>query len=208
MIGPIATLAVALWCAPQDTAAPASGALTAAPDCIAPDADGRRADDWRRIASDADRARLRNWREAWTKAQAGEGIPADAALFAPDVALADATPPPGRYRCRTYHLGPSGAGATPASAGCRVEEDKGLPRFVVEDGAQRPIGHFYRDTANRAVFLGTVLIGDEARPLRYGRDRLRDRAGFVERVAPQRWRVVMPRPSFGGELDLIELVPE
>jgi len=32
-------------------------------------------------------------------------------------------------------------------------------------------------------------------------------AGWVERVAGRRWRVVMPYPAFESVLDVLELVP-
>jgi hypothetical protein len=157
--------------------------------------------DWRRLVSDADRERLRVWRSEWLAAK--PALAADPALFDPDRALDDPVPPLGDYRCRTHRLGERARVLDWQP--CRLEEDKGLARLVVEGGDQRQVGHVYPDTASRAVFLGTVVIGDERRPLRYGRDRLRDAAGFVERIGEARWRLALPRPSFGGELDLIEL---
>lgn len=197
-------LALTLACAALQEPAQVTAARPAAePAC--PDPTHARNEDWQRIASDPDRARLRSWRDSWTAAAAT--MPAgNTPLFSPDRALTEALPPLGSYRCRLYHFG-EGPRTTPIWAGCRVEEDKGRSRFVVEDGIQRAAGLFYRDTEARGVFLGTVTIGDEARPLRYGRDRLRDLAGFVERVDERRWRIVLPQPSFGGILDLIEMVP-
>ena len=200
----VALLAGVACTAPVQETAPAAAPVPTCRDV----AGNVRTSDWRRVASDDDRARLRDWREAWTSAVAGEGgrTAADPALFALDRSLDDALPPLGVYRCRTHRFG-AAVQAMPSWGGCRIEEDKGAARLVVEDGAQRPVGHLYADTASRAVFLGTVTIGDEARPLRYGRDRLRDLAGFVERVEERRWRIALPRPSFGGTLEIIELVP-
>jgi hypothetical protein len=50
-------------------------------------------------------------------------------------------------------------------------------------------------------------LGDEKRPMRYGRDVNRDMAGLIERIGPQRWRVVLPYPRFESVLDVVELVP-
>ena len=57
------------------------------------------------------------------------------------------------------------------------------------------------------LLLGTVVLGDERRAMQYGRDEERDVAGFVERIGPNRWRVLMPRPHFESKIDVLELVP-
>jgi hypothetical protein len=57
------------------------------------------------------------------------------------------------------------------------------------------------------VLLGTLVLGDERRALQYGQDATRDVAGYVERIGPARWRVIMPRPHFESQLDVMELVP-
>ena len=51
------------------------------------------------------------------------------------------------------------------------------------------------------------MLGDESRATQYGVDRDRDIAGFVERIGPKRWRLVMPRPHFESVTDVMELVP-
>ena len=61
--------------------------------------------------------------------------------------------------------------------------------------------------ALRQTFLGTLVLGDETGALHYGRDRERDIAGFVERIGPARWRLLMPRPHFESQMDVMELVP-
>jgi len=180
---------------------------------LAPAAVAARAQpDWRRVASDADRARLRGWRDAWVAALAllPPGTAArDPALFDPDRTLAEAMPSAGTYRCRFHRL-PDRAGAplrVERWQPCVVKADGDRLRLVVEAGDQRPVGFLYPDTASRAVFLGALAIGDEPRALAYGRDRLRDTAGLVERIAEQRWRLVLPGNGFGRRLDLMELAP-
>jgi hypothetical protein len=59
----------------------------------------------------------------------------------------------------------------------------------------------------RQVFLGTLVLGDEREARQYGQDETRDVAGYVERIAPNRWRLVLPAPAFESKLDVIELVP-
>jgi hypothetical protein len=43
--------------------------------------------------------------------------------------------------------------------------------------------------------------------MHYGADPERDVAGFIERIGPERWRLVMPWPHFESRLDVMELVP-
>jgi hypothetical protein len=59
----------------------------------------------------------------------------------------------------------------------------------------------------RQLFLGSLVLGDESRALQYGEDQSRNIAGFVERIGPQRWRLLMPRPHFESQMDVMELVP-
>ena len=172
--------------------------------------------DWRRMATEADRGRLRGWRAAWVAALPQvdpREIARDPVLFNPDRSLVDPLPPEGAYRCRTFKLGArSGIGPTfMASAwfACRIGTAQGesVVSLVKLDGSQRPVGTIYTDTNARAIFLGTMQLGDERRPMRYGRDANRDMAGLIERIAERRWRVVLPYPHFESVLDLVELVP-
>lgn len=172
--------------------------------------------EWRRLASPADRTRLRGWRSAWIAALADArgqddgAVAADPLLFDPDRALEDPVPPPGRYRCRTVKLGrkaPSGLGyvAYPWFR-CQVGPEA-APGFAKVDGSQRQVGTIYPDTDSRAVFLGTLSLGDERGAIRYRRDPQRDVAGLVERIGDRRWRMAFPYPTFESKLDVIELVP-
>jgi hypothetical protein len=58
------------------------------------------------------------------------------------------------------------------------------------------------------VFLGTEVFADENRALQYGQDELRDVVGYVERIGPNRWRLIMPQPHFESQFNVMELVPQ
>lgn len=173
--------------------------------------------DWRKAATRQDRERLRNWRDAWVKAltmvrATPEGrarLAADPALFDPDRVIQGAALRPGVYRCRVHRLGGVGQGTRPLLTGgwtgCRVDED-GMVRHFVTDGRQRASGNLFDSTDSRTIFLGTLALGDEDRPIRYGRDRQRDMAGVVERIGDARWRLVLPFPGFQSTLDVMEIV--
>ncbi|MBY9062362.1 DUF4893 domain-containing protein [Sphingomonas yunnanensis] len=174
--------------------------------------------DWRSVATPTDRERLRAWRQTWQRALAAasraapEAIAAEGTLFDYDRALDQPIPPAGNYSCRVYKLGARQPGqrdyvAYPPFA-CRVAIDgSGALRLEKLSGAQRPTGVIFADNGLRAVFLGVMILGDEARPYPYGREPTRDLAGWVERIGPTRWRVALPRPAFESLLDVVELVP-
>lgn len=175
------------------------------------------AENWRAASTDADRDRLRGWRKAWdealvsARAADASAIAAEGALFDPDRAQPDATPPAGTYRCRTFKLGAGQKGlrdftAYPAFE-CRVTREGELVSLVKTTGSQRPTGLLFKDSETRDIFLGTLVLGDESAPLRYGLDANRDMIGYVERVGDRRWRWVFPYPRFESILDVIELVP-
>lgn len=176
------------------------------------------AGDWRQLATPADRDRLRDWRRTFITTLArvraspdAASLAADPVLFDPDRALANALPPPGAYRCRVLKLGANGTAmrnltAYPA-APCHVGGEGAAASFYLSGGAQRPVGMLYPESPARAVFLGTMVLGDETRPLRYGQDGARDLAGYVERIDEARWRLVLPRPRFESLLDMVEIVP-
>jgi hypothetical protein len=83
----------------------------------------------------------------------------------------------------------------------------GRLRFTKMTGSQRPVGDIFADNGRRMIFLGVLMLGDEPRALRYGRDRERNLIGLVERVGPSRWRIAFPHPHYESLLDVIELVP-
>ena len=173
--------------------------------------------DWRSVATPGDRDRLRGWRTAWVQALAkarprhAAALGAQGPLFAFDRALSGPLPPPGDYRCRVFKLGAAGTGALDYLAypffSCRIDAEGAVSSFYKRSGSQRPVGILFPDSATRAIFLGTLVLGDETAGLDYGADASRDMAGYVERVGPAHWRLVLPRPRFESILDVIELVP-
>jgi len=174
--------------------------------------------DWRRVATNDDRERLRDWRSAFAGAvraarRAGHGAELDreGSLFVPDAALGGGPIPNGTYRCRTFKLGAKVEGlldyvSYPAFV-CRIQPDRDLQSFAKLTGSQRQVGLIFPGDQLRQVFLGTLVLGDERRAMQYGQDETRDVAGFVERIGPARWRLVMPKPHFESQLDILELVP-
>ncbi len=174
--------------------------------------------DWRLVATSDDRERLRYWRDAFTGAlkaarAAGyaEAIAREGALLEPDAALGGGPIPNGDYRCRVIKLGAKSPGlldyvAYPAFA-CRVSQQGEAQDFAKLTGSQRYIGRIFPGDTLRQVFLGTIVLGDERRAMQYGRDEERNVAGFVERIGPRRWRMLMPKPHFESQMDVLELVP-
>jgi hypothetical protein len=90
---------------------------------------------------------------------------------------------------------------------CTITAEGEVMGFAKSVGSQRPIGLFFPVDNRRMIFLGTMMLGDERRPMEYGRDSTRDMAGAFERVGPNRWRLILPRPHFESMMDVIELVP-
>lgn len=174
--------------------------------------------DWRAVATNGDRQRLREWRTAFAAglgaakaAGAGTRIGAEGALLAPDAALPGPGLPNGDYACRTIKLGARNAGQPsflvyPATT-CRVLRGRTRQSLQKLSGSQRLVGRILPADALRSVFLGTLMVGDESRPMQYGSDPDRDLAGYVERIGTHRWRILLPRPAFQSTIDVMELVP-
>ena len=59
----------------------------------------------------------------------------------------------------------------------------------------------------RSLFGRWLGGGDEKEPLAYGEDQNRNMAGVFERIAPFRWRLVIPWPQSGDALEVFELTP-
>ena len=175
--------------------------------------------DWRQVATEADRTLLRDWRKAFSDALAAARksghaaeIAREGALLDPDAALGGGPIPSGQYACRVLKLGAKSAGlldyvSYPPFV-CRVDQERDLQGFAKLTGSQRPVGLIFPGDVMRQVFLGTLVLGDEREARQYGQDETRDVAGYVERIGPNRWRLLLPRPAFESQLDVIELVPE
>ncbi len=174
---------------------------------------------WREAATESDKARLRDWRATFVAAltaarKAGHSaeIAREGALLDPDSALGGGPIPNGLYRCRVIKLGAQGPGnldyVSYPGFTCRVAAERNLQQLVKLNGSQRYDGLIFPGDAMRQVFLGTLVLGDESRALQYGQDATRDVAGYVERIGPNRWRLIMPKPHFESQLDVMELVPQ
>jgi hypothetical protein len=173
---------------------------------------------WRQVASTDDKTRLRDWRKSFENAlgaarKSGHAaeLARDGALLEPDAALSNPAIPNGMYRCRVIKLGAKAQGnldyVSYGGFTCRVRAEHELQRLGKLSGSQRYVGLIFPNDSIRQVYLGTLVLGDERRALQYGQDRNRDVAAFLERVGPQRWRLVMPAPHFESQLDVMELVP-
>ena len=174
--------------------------------------------DWRAVATESDRGRLRDWRKAFVDAlraarSSGHAVEVtrEGLLLEPDAALGGGPIPNGDYRCRVIKIGAKSAGlldyVSYPAFNCRITQAGQLQDFAKLTGSQRQVGTIFPGDPLRQVFLGTLVLGDEARALQYGRDTERDVAGYVERIGPNRWRLIMPRPHFESVMDVIELVP-
>jgi Domain of unknown function (DUF4893) len=174
--------------------------------------------DWHKTITSADMDRLRDWRSAFTKAVDkasasgnASSIAREGPLLQPDAGLAGAALTAGAYSCRVIKIGGKAPNArdyvvyppTP----CSVTQEEELLGFAKSGGTQRPVGLFFPADQKKMIFLGTMVLGDERRPLEYGRDSTRDMAGALERVGERRWRLILPYPRFESMMDVIEIVP-
>jgi len=174
--------------------------------------------DWHQVATDYDRARLRDWRKSFADAVAsaraaghGAEIAKEGALLDPDAALGGGPIPNGSYACRVIKVGAKSPGmldyVSYPSFACRIRQERDLQGFAKMTGSQRQVGLIFPGDVIRQVFLGTLVLGDEREAMQYGQDKSRDVAGYIERIGPGRWRLIMPAPAFESKLDVIELVP-
>jgi len=174
--------------------------------------------DWRDVVTVSDRDRLREWRTAFVDSMraartAGHSadIDREGALLDPDAALGGGPIPNGDYRCRVIKLGAKSQGlldyVSYPAFDCRITQAGQVQDFAKLTGSQRQIGSIFPGDPLRQVFLGTLVLADENRAMRYGRDTERDVAGYVENIGPNRWRLIMPRPHFESVMDVMELLP-
>jgi len=177
-----------------------------------------KAEVWKAVATGADESRLDRLGLAWQEALAdarksnpGE-VRREGNLLLPRAALPRPAPTPGSYNCRLIKLGK----ATPKSKAfesfrpffCYVEVEGDLLTIVKQTGSQRPAGRLWEDDdSRRLIFLGSLALGDEQQPVAYGDNPKRDMAGVLERIAPFKWRLVIPWPQSTSKLDVFELTP-
>lgn len=176
-------------------------------------------DGWTRVASTSDQGRIDRLGLAWQQAieearpRFERQIAAEGDLLMPRSALPRPQPTPGSYNCRMIRIGKV-EGKTAAFERfkpffCYVLSDEdGVLTIVKQTGSQRPAGRLWDDERpNRMIFLGSLSLGDEKEPLAYGDDPDRDMAGVFERIAPFRWRLVIPWARSGAKIELYELKP-
>jgi len=176
-------------------------------------------DVWQGFANPEDRNRIRRIATAWAGGlkdarDAGfrQAIQGEGRLLDPDAGLPRPAPTPGSYSCRLVKLGKTN-GKGPAFERfkpffCYVQIEDELFTIVKQTGSQRPAGRLWEDDMpNRMVFLGSLALGSEDEARAYGDDPRRDKAGIFERIAPFVWRLVIPYPRDGSQLQVFELKP-
>lgn len=174
---------------------------------------------WMAIASNSDRSRLERLGLAWSEGLAGankryqSAVQREGALLRPRAALPRPNPTPGSYNCRLIELGKVGKNDKAFQSYkpffCYIQIDGDQLSFVKQTGSQRPAGILWDDDEgrNRMVFLGSMARGAEDKTLAYGDDPKRDLAGVFERIAPFRWRLVIPWPQDDAKIAIYELTP-
>lgn len=178
-----------------------------------------KSDLWKAVANPTDQERINRLGLAWQAAIAEartrhrREIAGEGALLEPRSALPRPQPTPGSYNCRMISIGkvdskpPTFERFKPFF--CYVLADaEGVLTIVKQTGSQRPAGRLWDDDdPNRMIFLGSLALGDEQEPLAYGDDPNRNMVGVFERIAPFRWRLVIPFPQSGARLHVFELTP-
>ena len=178
-----------------------------------------KADVWQDIASSEDANRIRRAGTAWSSGLAearGAGfeseIRAEGKLLSANAAQAKPAPTPGSYSCRMIRLGkekPRGPAFQKFQPFfCYVGVEGELFTIVKQTGSQRPAGRLWEDdNPSRLIFLGTLALGSEEEARAYGEDPRRDMAGILERIAPFKWRLIIPFTQSGARIDVFELTP-
>ena len=177
-----------------------------------------KSDVWKAVATAADEDRLARLGLAWQEALAearktnDADIRREGVLLRPRASLPRPAPTPGSYNCRLIKLGKASVKSKPYESFkpffCYVEVEDDLLTIVKQTGSQRPSGRLWEDDdPNRLIFLGSLSLGDTQTPVAYGDDPKRDMAGVFERIAPFTWRLVIPWPQSGADLEVFELTP-
>ncbi len=207
---------------PAEPAAPVAEAPATpppAPDDGAADGEQGGLADWREVASTEDASRLGRLDQAWRLARAeaedkgfADEVEALGPLVDPNAGLASQLqPPPGSYRCRAIKLGSNSPGGLGYLAypwfRCTVELTSGGDLILTKTtGSQRTRGLLYPDSERRLVFIGAQAWGmDETGWPTYGQMPERDQIGVLERIGPERWRLVIPWPRVDSKLEILEL---
>ena len=175
---------------------------------------------WKAVAREDDVARLDSldvtWAAALQAARRGgfsRQLASEGPLLDPNAALARAAPTPGSYMCRVIRMGPRQDKRAVYAAFkpffCNIGVNNERLSITKQTGSERPAGYLWEEegSSRRLVFLGSLALGNEDAPLAYGDDLDRDMAGVFERVAPFRFRLVIPSPRGTSKLDVIELIP-
>ncbi len=178
-----------------------------------------KSDAWTRVASIGDQDRLGRLGLAWqvgladAKPRYANAIAAEGALLKPRSALPRPEPTPGSYNCRMISIGKTDS-KSPAFEKFKpffcyvLSDDDGVLTIVKQTGSKRPAGRLWDDDdPARLIFLGSLGLSDDKEPLAYGEDPNRDMAGVFERIAPFKWRLVIPWPRSGAKLEVFELTP-
>lgn len=173
---------------------------------------------WKALATAEDQDRLARldlaWQGALDFARKADGayVRREGKLLEPKAALPRPELTPGSYNCRLIELGRATPKSKPIESFkpffCYVEVESDQLTIVKQTGSQRPAGRLWQDDdPTRLIFLGSLALGDETAPLAYGDDPKRNMAGVLQRIAPFRWRLVIPWPQSTSKLDVFELTP-
>lgn len=176
-------------------------------------------DAWRQVVTPSDRDRIDRLGLAWqqgiaeAKGRFGRAIAAEGELLEPLAGLPRPEPTPGSYNCRLLSVGKTDR-KSPAFEKFKpffcyvLSDDEGGLTIVKQTGSRRPAGQLFADdNPRRMVFLGSLGLGDDSEPRAYGEDPERNMAGVLERIAPFRWRLVIPWARSGAKLEVFELTP-
>lgn len=172
---------------------------------------------WRGTMSAEDAARLQALPSTWAavRSQAerkSKTLWAAQADLLSETALDHPALPPGSYNCRLVSLGqktnrgPAVRVFNPFFCYVRGEGADALS-FTKQTGTDLPGGWLHPDGDRRYVFLGAKQRKPGDNSLGYGTEEDRDLAGVIERIAPFRWRLVVPWRGGKPGLDVYELTP-
>jgi hypothetical protein len=210
MVGALAAVAAGCTTA-DDRGKPAAATVTVEPPPVS--------ETWKRIATASDQSRITRVALAWNESleearpRHARDIEQQGPLLTAQAALPQPAPTPGSYNCRMIRIGKTGPKAPVFEKFkpffCYVQlDDEGVLAITKQTGSQRPAGRLWEDDdPTRMIFLGSLALGDEQEPLAYGDNPKRDMAGVFERIAPFRWRLVIPWPQNGAKIEVFELTP-